>query len=255
MYEKKEYICGKVTFVEKHRKGNYGAPGKKREKRNAPTPQEVMEQNDRNRRKRLERIVNTNFGPGDIHLTLTYAKEQRPDPAEAKKCLDRFIGILGRRYKKHVEEFKWIKVTEYRNKAIHHHLLINCPDSWDPSKDISSIWTRGRPKQTRLDDSGDYTQLADYLIKETEKTFREEDNPSRLAYSTSRNLKKPKVLKKDLPSGRWKRIPTPRKGYYIIPDSIIEGVNPVTGYEYQYYTMVRLPEDKRRRAGKKVRDG
>ena len=146
-------------------------------------------------------------------------------------------------------------MTEYHNKAIHHHLIINCPDSWDPSKDISSIWTRGRPKQVRLDGTGNYSQLAEYLIKETEKTFSEEGSPQKLAFSHSRNLKKPTVHKRTVRSGSWKKMPVPKKGWYILPDSIYDGINPVTGHEYRYYTMMKIPEDRRKRAGRKVRDG
>ena len=37
-------------------------------------------------------------------------------------------------------------------------------------------------------DSGEYSELASYLIKETEETFREEDSPFKQRYSCSRNL-------------------------------------------------------------------
>lgn len=255
MYIKNEYVCGQLIEVELHHKGNYGAPGKSREKRGKHSTDQVKRVNEQHRKKTLRRLINTNFSPGDIHLVLTYAKDQRPSPEESKKYLDSFITALRKRYKKHGEQFKWVKVTEYHNKAIHHHMIINCPDSWDPSKDISSIWTRGRPRQTRLDGSGNYSQLAEYLIKETSKTFDEEGSPQKLAYSHSRNLKKPTVHKKTVKAGAWKRIPTPKKGFYILPDSIYEGINPITGHAYRYYTMIKLPEDKRKYAGKKVRDG
>ena len=39
-------------------------------------------------------------------------------------------------------------------------------------------------------------ELAAYLIKETQKSFRKKDNPNKLAYSRSRNLKKPVVKTK-----------------------------------------------------------
>ena len=62
------------------------------------------------------------------------------------------------------------------------------------------------------------------------------------SYNTSRNmpLKKPHVDK----LVRWKNEVKPRKGYYII--SIHEGINPVTGFKYRRYTMVRFPEPKRK---------
>lgn len=39
---------------------------------------------------------------------------------------------------------------------------------------------------------------------------------------------------------RWKREVKPKKGYYIV--DLYEGINPVTGYKYRRYTMIRLKE-------------
>lgn len=39
---------------------------------------------------------------------------------------------------------------------------------------------------------------------------------------------------------RWQREPKPEKGWYIIKDSIVNGINPVTGYPYQHYTMRKV---------------
>ena len=63
---------------------------------------------------------------------------------------------------------------------------------------------------------------------------------TKACYNTSRNmpLPEPKVDK----LRRWKEEPKPKKGYYIA--KIHEGINPVTGYKYRRYTMIRL---KRRR--------
>lgn len=246
MYEKKEFHCGDLIEVEMHHKGNYGAPGQKREKKKKATPEEIRAGNERNARKKLRRLINTNFGPGDIHLVLTYQKELRPTPEEAKKILRNFRDKLARRYKKNGAAFKWVLVTEYKNKAIHHHMILNCPEGYDPSKDIASIWRRGRPKQTRLDDSGNYSQLAEYLIKETEKTFREETSLQKQRFSHSRNLKEPKVRKKNVRAKVWSRRIWIPKGYFMLPDSFYEGLNPVTGHRFREYTLQKLPERKAR---------
>jgi hypothetical protein len=46
---------------------------------------------------------------------------------------------------------------------------------------------------------------------------------------------------------RWKKDVKPKKGYRIL--RIHEGNNPVTGYKYRRYTMVRMdrPKEKRKR--------
>lgn len=249
MYEKKEFHCGDLIEVEMHHKGNYGAPGKRREKKKKATQEEIRAGNERNARKKLRRMINTNFRQGDIHLVLTYQKELRPTPEESKKILRNFKDALARRYKKNGEEFKWILVTEYKNKAIHHHMIVNSPEGYDPSKDIAALWKRGRPKETRLDDSGNYSQLADYLIKETEKTFREEESPMKARYSHSRNLKEPVVKKKTVRAKSWKKVSVP-KGYYLLTDSFFEGINPVTGHRYREYTLQKIPiRGKEKRGG------
>lgn len=250
MYTKKEYHCRDLIEIEMYRSANYGAPGKKRGKKKKATPEEIRAGNERTARKKLRRLINTNFEQGDIHLILTYQKELRPTPQESKRILRNFKDALARRYKKHGKVFKWILVTEYKNKAIHHHMIINSPDGYDPSKDIAAIWTRGRPKETRLDDSGNYSQLADYLIKETEKTFREEDSPQKARYSHSRNLLEPKVRKKTVRAKSWKKISIP-KGFVLLPDTFYEGINPVTGYRFREYTLQKIPI----RKGKETRGG
>ncbi|MDO4460831.1 MAG: hypothetical protein Q4C42_12280, partial [Clostridia bacterium] len=66
-----------------------------------------------------------------------------------------------------------------------------------------------------LDDTGNYTALAEYLIKETTKTFREEDSLYKRRYSCSANLTKPVVKKEEVdPSELWDA-PEPIEGYYI----------------------------------------
>ena len=59
-------------------------------------------------------------------------------------------------------------------------------------------------------------------------------------YNISRNmpLPEPKVDK----LLRWKSEPKPKKGYYIA--KIVEGINPVTGFKYRRYTMIRLTKRK-----------
>ena len=34
--------------------------------------------------------------------------------------------------------------------------------------------------------------------------------------------------------------PKAPKGYYINPDSVKMGINPVTGYAYRHYTLIKL---------------
>ncbi len=245
-YIKKEYICGDVIEVEKSHTGRYGAPGCSRQKKKKPTREEVAKQNEMNAVKYLRRKMNCNFGAGDYHVILTYKKELRPDQEGARKSLSQFLRKLRAVYKKHCAELKYIVTTEYKSRAIHHHLVVNNVNLLNVTSQVSRLWQYGRPKFTVLDDTGDYSQLAEYFVKETGQSFREPDNPNKTRYSCSRNLTEPKVKKTVMFARTWREEPQAPKGWYIDKNSFYEGVNPVTGYRYQYYTMRRIKRGKDR---------
>lgn len=239
-YIKKEYICGDVIEVEKIHSGRYGAPGKKRKKKSKPTKEEIVKQNERNAIKKLRRKINCNFGLGDYHLILTYRKEERPNTEEARNIISQFLRKLRAVYKKHGTDLKYVLTTEYKNKAIHHHLIVNGADEWNVTKEITKLWPRGRPKLSPLDDKGDYSLLAEYFVKETCDSFRDADNPNKTRYTCSRNLKEPIVKKEIIKAGTWRKEPKEKKGWYIDKNSLVDGINPITGFRYQYYRLLRL---------------
>ena len=148
---------------------------------------------------------------------------------------------MRKEFKKIGEELKYINVTEYKNKAIHHHLIINHIEGQDVARMVRRLWKFGRPDFKFLDDTGQYKDLAAYLIKETSKTYKENDGGHKQRYSCSRNLIMPtpktEIVKK---AAKWLPDPKPIKGYYIDKDTVYNGVDPFTGREYQHYTMVKL---------------
>ena len=251
MYIKKTVISGFVMEVEKYHTSRYNQKGIRPEKKEKPTSEQMQKVNERNAIKRLRRLMNTNFGPGDYHTVLTYTKDQRPDPEGARKYLKKFLGDLRREYRKREQVLKYIIVTEWKGKSIHHHILLNNISGTD--KLIQKHWPYGRPHNTCLDDSGNYGDLAAYFVKETQKTFREADNPNRLRYSCSRNLKKPVEKVEIIRANTWKEDPKPVKGYELMKDSVKSGVSEVTGYGYQYYMLLRVDKEQEQK-GKKQKN-
>lgn len=249
-YKKITYYCGETIEVEKKHTGRYGAPGQKRQKKRKQTKEEIAKQNERLAVQKLRRKINTNFGADDYHIILTYRPEERPDPGGARKELARFFRNLKSRYHKHGDELKYVVVTEYKKTAIHHHLIINSSDKFNAVAAVRECWPRGRPKFVPLDDEGDYRRLAEYFVKETAESFRSPDNPNKKRYSCSRNLKEPKVSERIIRAGTFREDPKPPKGWYIDKDTLYTGINPVTGYRYQYYTMRKLRPAKLRGGGK-----
>lgn len=240
-YKQIEYRCGAVLEVIRciPRGSRKGAPCEKGTKSKEDMNRANMVQAAR----KLERKINANFRPGDLHVILTYRKEARPGKEEAQKLVKKFLADLRSQYKRAGESLKYILVTEYRRAAIHHHLIINhINDGKRTTMDyIRMAWKgRGSPKFVQLYDDGEYSDLAEYLIKETEKTFREDDSPTKQRYSCSRNLidPKPRSRIRKTKTG-WSLDPKPRKGYYLLPDKLYNGFDRM-GYPYQRYLMVRL---------------
>lgn len=206
------------------------------------TPEDVKKVNERNAITRLRRLINTNFGFRDIHLVLTYKRDNRPQtPQDAKKDLDKFMRKLRDYFKKRNMALKYIAVTEYKNKAIHHHLIISSMDT----RDLIDLWPHGQPRPTYLDSTGQYGQLASYLIKETSKTFNGPDSVHGKRWCASKNLLQPKIIRRVVPATSWKKEPKPKKGYYIEKSSIRTGRHEITGYPFQFYRMIKIPEKER----------
>lgn len=208
----------------------------KRSRRNPksyPSPERVIKSNERKAEKKLRWLLNTNFGPGDLHCVLTYGvDEEAPGVEEARKELANFLRRMKREYKKQGKEMKAVYVTEYKAKRIHHHVILNDIDT----KIIQKQWKKGRTHDTRLDDGKDYERLAAYLIKETKRSFEEEgrefeqidiegrgeDKTTGHRWGATRNLKPYDKKERVKVSARvWNEEPKALKGYEIIKESVI----------------------------------
>ena len=205
-------------------------PGKRKQKKRI-TPEAVQANNDRIAAKNLARLINANFGPGDIHLVLTYG--EAPSEAEAKKDRTNFI----RRLKHKNKEIKWIAVTEKgKHGRIHHHIIIKGVTG----EEIVKAWPKGWANIKYLDASGDYTKLAEYLIKYTSKAMREPGAVNKRRFTCSGNLERPVVKKLEINTSDLFEDPEPIKGYFIPKDSIRRYEHPVTGIEHLEYRMLAI---------------
>lgn len=219
--------------------------GQERGERIRPkTKEEMKKANMQQAARKLARKINANFSPGDYHLILTY--KRAPDKWTAHGNLKNFLKSLRKAYKRARGELKYIAMTEYKGKRVHHHLVINNiqMEGRTVPGTIRSLWKlHGGIQLISLYDSGEYSELASYLIKETEETFREEDSPFKQRYSCSRNLitPEPKVEDKEV-KHTWRKTPKPPPGYYIKPDSLYNGFDKM-GYRYQRYILIRLNPD------------
>lgn len=216
------------------------------EKKN-PTKENVEKINYKLALKDLNIKLHHNFKSGDLHVSLTYSGEE-PSKEEVKKRLDNFKRKLRTLYKKEAVHLKWIEVTEYENKRIHHHFILSYIE---PSK-IAEIWEHGYIHTSHLDKTGDWRALADYLIKETSKSFRKEQAFSKRRYKTSRSVVAPDIRVEEVSMTQLFE-PKPTKGYYIDKDSVWQGINPDTDKPYMEFVQINLDSNpyKKYKRGKK----
>lgn len=226
--------------------------GRKRAERVNPTSESVARNNDRIATLNLSRLINCNFGPDDGHLILTWAKE--PTLEEAKRALKLFFRRLRKKCSKNGEEVRAVWATELQSR-IHHHIVINRIDLTV----IRECWTWGRVKWIPLDEesNGNYYKLADYIIKETAKHFRDPDSQTKQRYSRTRNLDTPIIIRQPASPKDFSRSDIrPIKGYQIDEDTVAEFENPVTGCPTIFYMMTAIDDEprlKRWRGGKNAR--
>lgn len=238
MYIRNEYNLGRVIQIEHYYPGNYGAPGKKRAPKRKRSPEDIERQNRTNREKKIQRLILANFDKGDWHLILKYKPGERPDTyEEAQKVLNKFLGKMRATYKKKGFSFKYIAVTERGKKkqVLHHHLIIeniNSPEL-NTIDEVKRLWP-GFKTFIDLYLDGNFEDLAEYIVKIETK---EEQEKGKATYSRSRNLVIPKPKRKKLMRRSWPEEPKPKKGYFIIQNTVYNGINPVTGYPYQHYSM------------------
>ena len=235
-YIKKTIIFKNSIEIEKIFSGRFGRRGRHR-KKEKPTLEQVKKINARIAAKKLRWKMKANFNElDDYHMVLTYKKDARPGPEDAERYLNNFIQNMRRNYRKCGYEFKYIIVTEYLNKAIHHHMIINgIPET---IKMVCKYWKYGRANFTPLYEENSFGELSEYLIKETDKTFRS-GKFQKQRYRCSRNLVEPKIKVEVVNSKTFRKDIRPKSGYYIDKDSVSEGVNEF-GYRYQFYTMVKI---------------
>lgn len=202
--------------------------------------------NDKNARKNLIRLINTNFKNGDYLITLNYSEDKSPkDHEEAKKNMQNFIRRLNYQLKKrNLEKAKYIYITEHsivKKIRCHHHLIIS---TQLPIDEVEALWKLGRRnnmKKLNTDEMG-LTGIATYLTK---------DPSGKKRWCSSNNLKKPTVTKSNTKFSK-KRVHTMTRfqhlikqdmekknpGYVLVDYEIL--INKFNGRPYIYTKMRRL---------------
>lgn len=235
-YRQKKYIFKNAIEIEEYHSARFGAPGQARLKKRKPTPEQIAKINQWNKEKNCRHKLRAHFDINDYFADLTYRKDLRPaDMAQAKKEFSTFMRIVRAEYRKRGCILKWIRNIEVgKRNAWHVHLVINrIPDT---DLILRKAWTFGKVVTQLLYDRGEFRDLAAYITKTPLTDPRLED----ANYSASRNLPVPEPqMKTYLRWKSWKKEPRIPEGFYLDPESFHEGENPVTGFPYRVYTLLR----------------
>ena len=249
MYFRDTIVAGKTIMRFLKATARVKTERQERAPRKYPTSEAVQKNNFRYAVRMLTAKLNHNFKPGDYHVTLTY--KDLVSTEEAKKNLKRFLDNMRNYCRKNNIEFKWVAVTEYEHTRIHHHIVMSKVDL----EAVKKYWPHGYRYPSFLDDTGNYYRLAEYLLKETEKTFREDGSPQKRRYTSSRNVKMPEVRREKV-SGRevdqYIKVPA---GYYVDEDTKRKYKHAILGVECMEYILVSTedePRIKRWRKGRAV---
>lgn len=185
-------------------------------------------------RKKHTRIINANFRPGDLYLTLTFdRKNECHSYEECWLLLRRYIKRLRRKYPNGKIAY-YCGRGENTNRYHVHILAAGIPETflimkwgYGEVKDVKKLWARCM--YDGVDHGADYQGLANYLFDHWEP----EQGPHR--YHHTRNLTMPeaeyKVCRRKYSA---EHPPAAPKGY-----KIVEGMTEVTRYGYMrfYYVL------------------
>lgn len=186
-------------------------------------------------RKKHVDLVNVNFRPGDLYLTLTFNRKNECHCYEdAKKLVRNYLRRIRKNHRSAV--VFWYIGRGENTKRYHVHMLVHGIQTnvllkkwgYGEIKDVSELWAH--VKYDGTDRGADYTSLANYLFDHWEP----EQGPHR--YHHTRNAKKPDVdgyrpcrrlYSEDHP-------PAALKGYKLVSAVC-------TRYGYQCFTYVVEP--------------
>lgn len=191
IYRTKKIISGKFLEVEMY--PTFTGLKSPRSKNIKKSSKKQKNLNDKNAKKKIIRLIHTNFSEGDLMITLSYKDKNRPHSEEqARKDIDNYLRRIKRyRQKNNLEELKYIAVIEYREEQegkkirIHHHLIMNSMNRDEAEK----IWGKGYANTMRLEeDENGLEGITRYIIK---------DPKGKKRVKQSRNLKQPIEKVKD----------------------------------------------------------
>ena len=131
--------------------------------------------NDKNARKYVERLINANFGDGDIWMTLTYDDAHLPPDGDIDAAVGNMQKYIKRvnyqRNKRGLPKANYVYVTEYNENAKirwHYHIVMDGALDMDT---VEKCWGKGGRNEVRRlkKDENGLSGMANYIVKERKR--------------------------------------------------------------------------------------
>lgn len=207
------------------------------------TPDDKRKLNDIQSWKRARRLMKCNFSTANGDWFFTCTHKPGLTALQAEREARNLINRLERRYRRKGLELKYIIITE-KQEEWHHHLVLNGGLTYE---EIETAWgERGRATGSRLKDSQQFAELAQYFTEEYKPkkggppsgdSVKEPRQKYARRWRASRNLKKPEVTRKRVKKPPRPGVPRPPKGYRLLPGW--QNGCDMFGNLYQHYECVR----------------
>lgn len=159
--------------------------------------------NARNAQRRLEQLINANFGEGDLLVTCTYAPDEQPDSDEAAhRDMVNMMARLKRLYKRQgLPSPRYVYVTETTESIkngtrYHHHLIVSGGIAREAVEDAWAKGHRGHCNTRRAHpDREGLTGWAKYITKQINGSRQKV--ATRRKWCASKNLEQPTTTTAD----------------------------------------------------------
>lgn len=220
-------------------------PRTKRKRESKPSQKNL---NDKNARRYLIRLVNINFGKGDLWCTFGWDDAHMPqDEKRARKDIQNFISRINYRRKKQGEgNIRYVYILAFDGYERPHFHIVMTGDGFDRD-DIEAMWDKCSRKNTRRiqpDDKEILTGMATYITQNPHKKKR---------WCSSKNLDKPGEPKRSYSKFKKRKVEIMAKshetlkvelekaypGFEIIDTEVL--YNEINAAFYIYARMTRDP--------------
>lgn len=240
-YIKEICVAGVTVEVCKYYSARWGIKGEKRREREDRSSDAQRAINQRRAERDLRRILNANFSDGDLLVRLDFARERAPTGSrDMQDMIAAAVRKMRNMLKKEGKELKYVYVKEIGPRGGRHiHMVMSKCDT-----DILRMcWPHGGIHIDPLTSHGQYGKIAAYFIKYAERSEKTEGKLIGKRWYGSRNLNKPKITKKVISAGTFRKEARPKKGYFVEKESIRTGISEQTGYEYFSYTLIKTDKE------------